>query len=331
MSNELSKLMLARGFDLKQNVKDRRDADSNQKLAQLLQQGQINQNQAQTEYYNKQSRGQDLQNTQRAREMARGPQNKFEQRTGNDGSLYNVEINPQGGVVNSTRMENMGTAPNKPQNELQQKMSYAFGTDFHSMTPEQKKEAYKMVSDPKPRTELEEIRLKNARLDYDAKQDKVGAATTAKEADSRNFYSMMQQATANLNNITGSKLNEQTGLTEPGYNPANRDDSFVSAIPLFGNAWNSEEKQLATQAQRQWVRAKLRLEFGAAIGEQEMLDEISTFFPEYGEGEAVIKQKKKSREAAERAMLMGAGPGYKPPPLSDDKDVFDAANAIIGN
>ena len=36
MSNELSKMMLARGFDLKQNVKDRRDADSNQKLAQLL-------------------------------------------------------------------------------------------------------------------------------------------------------------------------------------------------------------------------------------------------------------------------------------------------------
>ena len=63
--------MLARGFDLKQNVKDRRDADSNQQLAQLLQQGKINQNQAQTEYYNKQSRGQDLQNTQRAKNGAR--------------------------------------------------------------------------------------------------------------------------------------------------------------------------------------------------------------------------------------------------------------------
>ena len=161
MSSELSKLMLARGFDLKQNVKDRRDADSNQQLAQLLQQGQINQNQAQTEYYNKQSRGQDLQNTQRAREMARGPQNTFEQRTGNDGSLYSVEINPQGGVVNSTRMENMGAAPNKPQTDLQQKMSIVIGTDFNKMTPAQKTEAYKMVSAP---TELQQIQLENARL-----------------------------------------------------------------------------------------------------------------------------------------------------------------------
>tara|TARA_R110000824_G_scaffold329610_1_gene516366 strand:+ start:119 stop:1051 length:933 start_codon:yes stop_codon:yes gene_type:complete len=105
--------MLARGFDLKQNVKDRRNADSNQQLAQLLQQGQINQRQAQTEYYNKQSRGQDLQNTQRAREMAQGPQNTFKQTKGNDGNLYNVELNPQGGVVNSTLMEGMGTAQPK--------------------------------------------------------------------------------------------------------------------------------------------------------------------------------------------------------------------------
>ena len=337
MSSQLSKLMLARGFDLKQNVKDRRDADSNQQLAQLLQQGQINQRQAQTEYYNKQSRGQDLQNTQLAQKMARGPQNTFKQSKGNDGNIYNVEYDPQGNPVNSTRMENMGAAPNKPLTELQQKMSYALGTDFRNMTPEQKKEAYTMVSGPKPRTELQEIQFKNAELDNKAKQAKVGAATTAKEADSRNFYSMMQRASANLNKLTGGTLNEQTGLTEPGYNPANRDDSFVSAIPLFGNAWSSEEKQLATQAQRQWVRAKLRLESGAAIGEKEMENEISTFFPEYGEGEAVIKQKKKSREAAERAMLMGAGPGYQPPPLpgdeesSSDQDVIDAANAIIGN
>mgnify|MGYP003632850802 CR=1 FL=1 len=151
MSSELSKLMLANGFNIKQRRKDRRDADSNQKLAQLLQQGQINQRQAQTEYYNKQSRGQDLQNTQLAREMARGPQNKFELSKGNDGNLYKVEYDPQGNPVSSALMEGMGTAPNKPQNELQQKMSYAFGTDFHSMTPEQKKEAYKMVSGPNQR------------------------------------------------------------------------------------------------------------------------------------------------------------------------------------
>ena len=337
MSSELSKLMLANGFNIKQRRKDRRDADSNQKLAQLLQQGKINQNQAQTEYYNKQSRGQQLENTQLAQKMARGPQNTFELSKGNDGNIYKVEYDPQGNPMNSALMEGMGAAPNKPLTELQQKMSYALGTDFSNMTDAQKTEAYTMVSGPKPRTELQEIQLKNAELDNKAKQAKVGAATTAKEADSRNFYSMMQRASANLNKLTGGTLNEQTGLTEPGYNPANATDTFVSEIPLFGNAMSSEKKQLATQAQRMWVRAKLRDESGAAIGEQEMLDEISTFFPEFGESEAVIKQKKESREAAEAAMLMATGVGYEPPPLpggkdvDDDKDVFDLANAIIGN
>ena len=113
MSSELSKLMLARGFDLKQNVKDRRDADSNQKLAQLLQQGKINQNQAQTEYYNKQSRGQQLQNTQLARNMALGPQNTFGLSKGGDGNIYKVEYDPQGNPMNSALFEGMGNAQPK--------------------------------------------------------------------------------------------------------------------------------------------------------------------------------------------------------------------------
>ncbi len=115
MSSELSKLMLARGFDLKQNVKDRRDADSNQKLAQLLQQGQINQRQAQTEYYNKQSRGQQLENTQLAQKMARGPQNEFE-RIQSNGQTFQVETGPNGQALgDATLIGGMGRqAPKVP-------------------------------------------------------------------------------------------------------------------------------------------------------------------------------------------------------------------------
>ena len=331
MSSELSQMILANGFDLKQNIKDQRNADSNEQLAQVLKQSQINQRDAQADYYNKQSRGQNLQNTQLAREMARGPQNTFQQVKGNDNNLYNVEYNSQGNVVNSTLIPGMGNAPKKPLTALQEKLSLATGIDFRDMTQEQKTEAYKLVTDPKAPTKLQEIQLSNAQLANDAARAKVGAATTGKEADSRNFYTMMQEATANLDNLTKKTLNKQTGLMEDGYNPANALDTFTNEL-FLGNAISDEKKQLANQSQRQWTRAKLRLESGAAIGEQEMLDEISTFFPEFGESEAVIKQKKRMREAAEKSMFMGTGVGFDPPPISSEvppKDIFEDADKIL--
>jgi len=264
--------------------------------------------------------------------MARGPQNTFKQVKGNDNSLYNVEYDSQGNVVNSTLMPGMGTAPKKPLTALQEKMSLATGIDFGDMTQEQKIGAYKSISGEKPRTDLQEIQYQNAILANNAAIAKVGAATTGKQADSRNFYTMMQEATANLDKLTKKSLNKQTGLMEPGYDPANALDTFTNEIPLFGNAISDEKKQLANQAQRQWVRAKLRLESGAAIGEQEMLDEISTFFPEFGEGEDVIKQKKRMREAAEKAMFMGTGVGFDPPPISGEvppENIFEDADKIL--
>jgi len=113
MSSELSQMILANGFDLKQNIKDQRNANSNEQLAQVLKQSQINQRDAQADYYNKQARGQSLQNTKLATDMSRGPQNTFQQVKGNDNNLYNVEYNSQGNVVNSTLMQGMGNAPAK--------------------------------------------------------------------------------------------------------------------------------------------------------------------------------------------------------------------------
>lgn len=332
MSSELSQMILANGFDLKQNIKDQRNANSNEQLAQVLKQSQINERDAQTDYYKKQARGKNLENTQLAIDMSRGPQNTFKQVKGNDNSLYNVEYDSKGNVVNSTLMQGMGNAPKKPLTALQEKLSLATGIDFRDMTQEQKTEAYKLVTDPKAPTKLQEIQLSNAQLANDAARAKVGAATTGKQADSRNFFTMMQEASANLDKLTKKSLNKQTGLMEPGYNPANALDSFTNEIPLFGNAMSDEKKQLANQAQRQWARAKLRLESGAAIGEQEMLDEVSTFFPEFGEGEDVIKQKKRMREAAEKSLFMGTGVGFDPPPISSEvppEDIFKDADEIL--
>jgi hypothetical protein len=66
------------------------------------------------------------------------------------------------------------------------------------------------------------------------------------------------------------------------------------------------EQQIA-QAQRDWVRAKLRKESGAVIGPEEMASEIITYFPQPGEGREAIAQKAEARRRAERQMQIGSG------------------------
>jgi hypothetical protein len=75
---------------------------------------------------------------------------------------------------------------------------------------------------------------------------------------------------------------------------------------IEGYVLNPAEQQVA-QAQRDWVRSKLRKESGAVIGAEEMAAEIRTYFPQPGEGPEVIAQKAEARRRAERQMQIGSG------------------------
>ena len=79
--------------------------------------------------------------------------------------------------------------------------------------------------------------------------------------------------------------------------------------PTGSNLMRSNERQLYRQAQENWVRANLRKESGAVIGTEEMSKEIENYFPQIGDGPAVIEQKRRSREAAMQGMITSAGPG----------------------
>lgn len=74
----------------------------------------------------------------------------------------------------------------------------------------------------------------------------------------------------------------------------------------------SDRQQKILQAQRDWVRAKLRKESGAVIGPEEMAEEIRTYFPLPGEGPEVVEQKRKSRLQAERQFEIMSGPAAEP-------------------
>jgi len=80
---------------------------------------------------------------------------------------------------------------------------------------------------------------------------------------------------------------------------------FVGGTNFEGMALNERQGKIL-QAQRDWVRAKLRKESGAVIGADEMAEEIRTYFPLPGEGPELTEQKRQARKAAERQFeIMG--------------------------
>ena len=115
----------------------------------------------------------------------------------------------------------------------------------------------------------------------------------------------------------------------PGY--ASR---MAEGIPIVGETiqrWvQSPEEQQYYQAARDWIRAKLRKESGAAIGEKEMEQEYSTYFPLPGDTPQVIQQKREARRVATEAMRQSAGEFYKPYTPADTKKPKYRYNPVTG-
>jgi hypothetical protein len=73
----------------------------------------------------------------------------------------------------------------------------------------------------------------------------------------------------------------------------------------------SSEQQQVDAARRNFVTAVLRKESGAAISQSEFYNEYQKYFPQPGESDAVISQKRHARDTAIRAMEIQAGPGKR--------------------
>ena len=85
-------------------------------------------------------------------------------------------------------------------------------------------------------------------------------------------------------------------------------NSIVSNVPFAGNLLTSPEYKLYDQAKRDFVNAILRFESGAAIGAAEFENADKQYFPQPGDTEAVIRQKRNNRELAIAVMKRSAGP-----------------------
>lgn len=94
-----------------------------------------------------------------------------------------------------------------------------------------------------------------------------------------------------------------TGLEKSGFDPVSTGQVLLGLT----NVTASTESQQYKQAQEDWVRAKLRKESGAVIGEDEMAREIAVYFPKYGDSAEVIAQRKQSRLEAQKQLGFMAG------------------------
>jgi hypothetical protein len=110
-------------------------------------------------------------------------------------------------------------------------------------------------------------------------------------------------------------INNATSLKQQG----------ASRIPVLGNYLVSDDFQRFDQAQRDFINAVLRRESGAVISDSEFDNARKQYFPQPGDSPDKITQKQANRSEAIRGIAAGAGPGYRP------ENVFDDKGGIIAN
>jgi hypothetical protein len=131
----------------------------------------------------------------------------------------------------------------------------------------------------------------------------AGSAPTEGQSNAAGFAQRMELAESIINRLpAGSQPGAGTRIAE--------------AVPFVGGALarsvQSPETQMYDQAAMDWIRAKLRKESGAVIGEQEARDEYATYFPMVGDTPQKIQQKAETRRVATLAMQKTAGKAYTP-------------------
>jgi len=117
-------------------------------------------------------------------------------------------------------------------------------------------------------------------------------ATTEAERTAAGYLGRMEAADQNLTNAPPLNFAKQQGMAR---------------APSITNYALSEQEQKVYQQQADWVRAKLRKESGAVIGDQEMAAEIRTYFPQAGDSPAALASKAQSRAQAHEQMRSSAG------------------------
>ena len=115
---------------------------------------------------------------------------------------------------------------------------------------------------------------------------------TEAERSSAGYLGRMQESEKNLGDAKPLPYLQQRALER---------------APGLTNYTMDDKQQVTRQQQEDWVRAKLRKESGAVIGDEEMAREIRVYFPQAGDKPEVLRQKAQSRMQAQEQMKSSAG------------------------
>lgn len=115
---------------------------------------------------------------------------------------------------------------------------------------------------------------------------------TESERSSAGYLGRMEAVEEAIANSTPLPYYQQRGLEK---------------APGLTNFVMSPEQQVTRQKHEDWVRAKLRKESGAVIGDEEMAREIRTYIPVAGDSPAVLAAKAQARAQAREQLKSSAG------------------------
>ncbi|MBJ7391992.1 MAG: hypothetical protein JHC85_10515, partial [Chthoniobacterales bacterium] len=216
--------------------------------------------------------------------QANAQKNDLVQNVINDSSVFQTPFEVPKSLAQRATIMEFGT--------FQQHIAFPMKSDG---TPDYR-EASKMVQAGK---------IERIKAEADAKRDPkepVDPKLTGDEFNAAGFYKLMEDSDSIINGLPAG--------SQPGAG-----SSVLGSIPLVGGASSrsvqSPETQKFVQASQAWVRAKLRKESGAAIGKDEMAQEIATYFPQVGDKPDVIAQKAAMRLVATNNMKVSAGRALK--------------------
>ncbi|RPJ52729.1 MAG: hypothetical protein EHM24_33900, partial [Acidobacteria bacterium] len=171
-------------------------------------------------------------------------------------------------------------------------------------TPETPGEARSSaLADEKKRQDIEEAERKAER------ERRLGPSDTEKQDLAAGFLGRMMNADA----LYG------TGVMPRG--PEFQSMREVTPTNLSKAYQYTPEERAAKNYIDDWIRAKLRLESGAVIGDEEMDREYKLYFPMPGDTAEDLARKKEQRLQAHNAMKILAGPSVEDTAVRGGKDI----------
>ena len=188
------------------------------------------------------------------------------------------------------------------------------------ISAEQYAQGVEYLMKPQTQITIPKAQTPAAKINQDVAQGLLEPEEAERLKEKMKTYPQAQTKAASYANRMRQGDAEINSLMAAGMDPTSVRSNIMTGLP-FGNVMVPEAFQKYEQAKGDWIRAKLRQESGAVIGDAEFAGEEKTYFPQIGDSDAVIKQKAEARRVATQNLIRESQGAYedlyapKPPPM----------------